>query len=40
MFMQVLITTFGELEVNAYLDPRTAQVVIIDHVKQVCPVSF
>ncbi|XP_054815891.1 F-actin-capping protein subunit alpha isoform X2 [Prosopis cineraria] len=32
----VLVTTFGELEENAYLDPRTTQVAIVDHVKQVC----
>ncbi|KAF9622066.1 hypothetical protein IFM89_029350 [Coptis chinensis] len=32
----VLITTFGELNKNEYLDPRTAQVAIVDHVKQVC----
>ncbi|KAF7817921.1 F-actin-capping protein subunit alpha [Senna tora] len=32
----LLVTTFGELEVNAYLDPRTAQVAKVDHVKQVC----
>ncbi|MCI04460.1 F-actin-capping protein subunit alpha, partial [Trifolium medium] len=31
----VLVTSFGELEDNAYLDPRTAQVAIVDHVKQV-----
>jgi len=33
--MQVLVTSFGELEDNVYLDPRTAQVAIVDHVKQV-----
>jgi hypothetical protein len=33
--MQVLVTSFGELEDNAFLDPRTAQVAIVDHVKQV-----
>lgn len=32
----VLVTSYGELEDNAYLDPRTAQVAIVDHVKQVC----
>ncbi|KAE9598139.1 putative F-actin-capping protein subunit alpha [Lupinus albus] len=32
----VLVTSFGELEGYAYLDPRTAQVAIVDHVKQVC----
>ncbi|KAK4282780.1 hypothetical protein QN277_014114 [Acacia crassicarpa] len=32
----VLVTSFGELEENAYLDPRTTQVAIVDHVKQVC----
>ncbi|KAL5068446.1 hypothetical protein RYX36_019333 [Vicia faba] len=34
----VLVTSFGELEDNAFLDPRTAQVAIVDHVKQVCEV--
>ncbi|XP_030477156.1 F-actin-capping protein subunit alpha [Syzygium oleosum] len=33
---EVLITSFGQLEENQYLDPRTAQVGIVDHVKQVC----
>ncbi|GLT90226.1 hypothetical protein SLE2022_081700 [Rubroshorea leprosula] len=32
----VLITSYGELDKNEYLDPRTAQVAIVDHVKQVC----
>ncbi|KAF4364127.1 hypothetical protein F8388_003507 [Cannabis sativa] len=32
----VIITSFGELGNNEFLDPRTAQVAIIDHVKQVC----
>ncbi|KAF6174429.1 hypothetical protein GIB67_024451 [Kingdonia uniflora] len=32
----VLITTFGEFSDTEYLDPRTAQVATIDHVKQVC----
>ncbi|XP_044468513.1 F-actin-capping protein subunit alpha [Mangifera indica] len=32
----VLVTSYGELDKNKYLDPRTAQVAIIDHVKQVC----
>lgn len=30
----VLITSSGELSETEYLDPRTAQVAIIDHVKQ------
>lgn len=33
--MQVLITTFGELKEHEFLDPRTAQVAIVDHIKQV-----
>lgn len=33
--LQVLVTSFGELEGNAFLEPRTAQVAIVDHVKQV-----
>ncbi|KAL4352981.1 hypothetical protein GQ457_06G023760 [Hibiscus cannabinus] len=32
----VLVTPYGELQDNEYLDPKTAQVVIVDHVKQVC----
>ncbi|OVA02658.1 F-actin-capping protein subunit alpha [Macleaya cordata] len=32
----VLITTFGELSDTEYLDPRTAQVAAVDHVKQEC----
>ncbi|KAM7478245.1 hypothetical protein LguiA_026458 [Lonicera macranthoides] len=32
----VLVTSFGEISKNEYLDPRTAQVAIVDHVKQVC----
>ncbi|KAF3785013.1 F-actin-capping protein subunit alpha [Nymphaea thermarum] len=33
---EVLITTFAELDESHYLDPRTTQVVTVDHVKQVC----
>ncbi|KAK2976901.1 hypothetical protein RJ640_024735 [Escallonia rubra] len=32
----VLVTSFSEIDQNEYLDPRTAQVVKVDHVKQVC----
>ncbi|KAL7205275.1 hypothetical protein ACSBR2_018251 [Camellia fascicularis] len=32
----VLITPFSEINENEYLDPRTAQVARVDHVKQVC----
>nr|GMD09431.1 F-actin-capping protein subunit alpha [Ipomoea batatas] len=32
----VLITSFGEISKNEYIDPRTANVAIVDHVKQVC----
>ncbi|KAF3942716.1 hypothetical protein ACB098_03G031400 [Castanea mollissima] len=32
----VLITSFGELNEKEYLEPRTAQVAKIDHIKQVC----
>ena len=35
MLVQVIITSFGEIDKNEYLDPSTAQVAIIDHVKQV-----
>ena len=34
-FLQVLVTSFGELDGDAFLEPRTAQVAIVDHVKQV-----
>lgn len=33
---EVLLTSFSEIDENEYLDPRTAQVAIVDHVKQVC----
>ncbi|KAF3454530.1 hypothetical protein FNV43_RR04978 [Rhamnella rubrinervis] len=32
----VIITSFGEINENEFLDPRTAQVAIVDHIKQVC----
>lgn len=32
----VLITSYGEIDENEYLDPRSAQVAIVDHIKQVC----
>ena len=32
---QVIITTFNEITENEYLDPRTAQVAVVDHAKQV-----
>ncbi|KAL2941038.1 F-actin-capping protein subunit alpha [Bienertia sinuspersici] len=32
----VIITSFSEVAENEYLDPRTAQVAIVDHVKQAC----
>jgi len=34
-YFQVIITTFNEITENEYLDPRTAQVAVVDHVKQV-----
>lgn len=33
---EVILTSFSEVGKNEYLDPRTAQVAIVDHVKQVC----
>ncbi|KAK4491103.1 hypothetical protein RD792_001825 [Penstemon davidsonii] len=33
---EVMVTTFNEIVENEYLDPRTAQVAMVDHVKQVC----
>lgn len=38
--MQVLVTSFGELNENEFLDPRTAQVAKVDHIKQVIYVFF
>lgn len=38
--LQVLVTSFGELGENEYLDPRTTQVAIVDHVKQVSSAVF
>uniref|UniRef100_A0ACD5WR59 Uncharacterized protein n=1 Tax=Avena sativa TaxID=4498 RepID=A0ACD5WR59_AVESA len=32
----IIITTYGELDKNDYIDPRTAQVATVDHVKQTC----
>uniref|UniRef100_A0A803KP06 F-actin-capping protein subunit alpha n=1 Tax=Chenopodium quinoa TaxID=63459 RepID=A0A803KP06_CHEQI len=32
----VIIAPFSEVAENEYLDPRTAQVAIVDHVKQAC----
>ncbi|KAF0928463.1 hypothetical protein E2562_004108, partial [Oryza meyeriana var. granulata] len=32
----LIITTYGELDKNNYLDPRTAQVATVDHIKQNC----
>ncbi|KAL1833474.1 hypothetical protein ACET3Z_003125 [Daucus carota] len=32
----VLITSYSEINANEYLDPRTAQVAKVDHIKQVC----
>lgn len=38
--MQVLVTSFSEISENEYLDPRTTQVAVVDHVKQVSYVSL
>ncbi|KAL5996131.1 hypothetical protein ACLOJK_026204 [Asimina triloba] len=32
----VIITTFGEVSENEYLEPRSCQVATVDHVKQTC----
>ncbi|PKA58431.1 F-actin-capping protein subunit alpha [Apostasia shenzhenica] len=32
----VIISSFGEIDKDKYLDPRTAQVATVDHVKQIC----
>lgn len=32
---QVIVSSYSEITENEYLDPRTAQVAIVDHVKQV-----
>lgn len=33
---QVLVTQYGEIDADHYVDLRTAQVATVDHVKQVC----
>ncbi|CAA3007069.1 F-actin-capping subunit alpha [Olea europaea subsp. europaea] len=33
---EVLVTSFNEIDKNEYFDPRSAQVAIVDHLKQVC----
>ncbi|KAL0375764.1 UNVERIFIED_CONTAM: F-actin-capping protein subunit alpha [Sesamum calycinum] len=33
---EVIVSSFSEIDKNEYLDPRTAQVARVDHVKQVC----
>lgn len=35
MCVQVLVTSYNEIDLNEYLDPRTAQIAVVDHVKQV-----
>lgn len=32
----VIVSSYSEINENEYLDPRTAQVAIVDHVKQIC----
>ncbi|KQK14692.1 hypothetical protein BRADI_1g18110v3 [Brachypodium distachyon] len=32
----IIITSYGELDKNNYLDPRTGQVATVDHIKQTC----
>ncbi|KAH0905140.1 hypothetical protein HID58_044643 [Brassica napus] len=32
----VIVSSYSEITENEYLDPRTAQVAIVDHVKQIC----
>lgn len=31
----MIVSSYSEINENEYLDPRTAQVAIVDHVKQV-----
>ncbi|MCO5596417.1 hypothetical protein L7F22_050479 [Adiantum nelumboides] len=33
---QVLVSQYGEMDLNHFIDLRTAQVATVDHVKQVC----
>lgn len=33
---QVLVTQYGEIDAEHYIDLRTAQVATVDHVKQIC----
>lgn len=37
---QLLVTSFSEIGENEYIDPRTAQVAKVDHVKQVSILLF
>ncbi|CAF2373517.1 unnamed protein product [Brassica napus] len=32
----VIVSSYSEITENEYLDPRTAQVAIVDHVQQIC----
>lgn len=32
----VIVTSFGQLNETEFIDPRTAQVAVVDHIKQVC----
>ncbi|PWZ12457.1 Ribosome biogenesis protein NSA2 [Zea mays] len=36
VIIDIIISTYGEIDKNNYLDPRTAQVATIDHMKQTC----
>lgn len=31
---QVIVTSFGQLNETEFIDPRTAQVAVVDHIKQ------
>ena len=35
LLSQVIVSSYSEITENEYLDPRTAQVAIVDHVQQV-----
>lgn len=31
---QVIVTSYGQLNETEFIDPRTAQVAVVDHIKQ------
>jgi hypothetical protein len=33
---KVLVTSFNQVDENSYFDPTSQQVVVVDHIQQVC----